>query len=1031
MATTSASTHNNPSQSTTMSDGRERLPSPSPLSPANDWESWEDEDVVTPIEPVEQVQIQHPIPSDVSARMNTKSISHRASRVSQPRLRHLKSRHRQKAQNAKAGIKVITDMATLRHQPQQQMKTSDDRRAKFVDAAALRALEGEPNSASVGNWNWLRRDKGRSPASATPQSGQTPGAGEDCPIMIGISLPSEDLNGRDLETPHTANDTSLPTPVIPSQTQTDQMPPALTEQRTESVSQQQASVWSPDTPTPDTATTYGFRPASSLYSRATTFLVPTLASRDPPPVPTLPSTYKKMPHQRLISLELGINNSEEDDAGTPCTLFEEDGLPTPQSGKPRAKSAYISPDSAGSRSRGWWDHVVTPFSDKSFTFSTQRSKLDSPSDSSPAMYREQPAQRSSVPVIAVSEKVPLPALLAVPTAGPPPIVRTPTPRRTPSPQLDSSGDASFSSLTETRVSVFGSTTITSEKAQITEESEDRPFDQPPPYSPPKQHPKSPVRYRALSPPDHTSHGQDSPFPRLGSPGLAATMTSQGYVMTDIPITPTVPRDMPSPPTAPLPDRPIGAFLPQEHSHDARGPDNRVERERRRHEKEDVVARRVGGFWRGRGCFPSTGCFGRTGREGRKKRRVILSVVAGAVALVALVVVLAVVLTRPQTPQELPSIWVNLTSFPPMPTGVLSIVGPDNTLARDGCTEPSTLWSCSLPKDDHESVAPYRANQPTILMQIQWDNGTRESWNKPNGEKPFTGERRAIGSAAHAAGTIRNRDTNQFSPKPDPPPFKEMWFLGNATDGIKSEEKGGEPAPFYISIIKSINDTAETPILDKRQTTIGKDNPLEDHIPLPDLLEDGTPALARMLPNVVHQPVRLYDRGLPTEHYGFYTYFQRTIYLRSVSKNNDADKGEVPQDENGGCRKSEANFLATWSETRMLVQIWTQTLDSNSSKLFNPDNHGGINGTTELIRPGTMPYPVTVTLDTHGGTPKDKLLWHWPLNERQELDQQSPKLMANDMSKGGTYINPRSSGNGSLGGFDGGTGGCKCEWKNWV
>lgn len=259
----------------------------------------------------------------------------------------------------------------------------------------------------------------------------------------------------------------------------------------------------------------------------------------------------------------------------------------------------------------------------------------------------------------------------------------------------------------------------------------------------------------------------------------------------------------------------------------------------------------------------------------------------------------------------------------------------------------------------------------------------------------------------------------------------MWFLGDRTDGIQSDEKGGEPAPFYISLLKSENETAETPILDKRQTTIGRDELLKNIVSTPDLLEDGTPAPARMLPNAVHQPVRLYDRGLPTEHYGFYTYFKRTIYLRSASRNNSTNEGDVPLDQDGGSRKSEANFLGTWSETRMLVQIWTQTLGSNSSQLLNPDNRGGINGSTELIRPGTMPYPVTVTLDTHGGDPGKKFVWVWPMDDRQKLDQENPQLKANVMEFGGTYINPRSRGKENMGGFDGGTGGCKCEWKNWV
>lgn len=1022
-----------------MSQNRDKSLPPSPFSPlsANDWENWEDEDVVTPIEPVEQVLINRLPSSHSTTRLVTKSSNLRASRVSQqPRLKRLKSRHRQQAQNARAGIKLITDMTALRRQPPlpHQMRTPDGKPIKFVDAAALRALEGEPNSASVGNWNWLRRNQGKSLASATPNSSRTPGGGlspEDRPIMIGINLPSEELTDRNMLTPQTAQDNTLLAPSIITRDLADgQNPPT---QKTETVpgGHQHASVWSPDTPTPDTATTDNLRPASSIYSRATTMMGLFVGNpQDAPPVPALPTTYKKLPHQRLISLEMGGANGDEDDTGTPCTLFEEDGIPTPQSQKSKAKGSHFSPDSAGSRSRGWWDHVVTPFAEKRFTFTAQKSKLDSPNDNSPSERRDQPASPPNIPVL---EKKSFPTLLPVPKATPPPIVRAPTPRRTPSPQ-SSCSESSSSGSSRRIASFFGSTNLASEKAQIIEIHDDRgSLDQPPPYSPPKKQLNEPVRYRAVLPPGHPLHAQFPPSPGLGSPGLAATMTSQGQTqMVDIPITPTVPRDMPSPPTMALPERPVGTFLPQEHSHDARGPENRMERERRRHEKEEVMARRVGGFWRGRGCVPTTGCFGRTGREGRKRRRVYFGIIGGLMAVIILVVVLSVVLTRPQPPQEIPSIWVNLTDFPPMPTGILSVVGPDNTVAKNGCTEPATLWSCSLPKDDHESVSPYRPNQPTIVMQIQWDNGTRRSWDVPDGKEPKSVERRAVGNAASAASIIRNRQAEkQFTPNPSPPTFEEMWFLGDTTDGVEADDKAGEPAPFYISIPRSASETADTPALRKRQTTIGEDDFIRDFISSPDLLEDGTPAPAVMLPAVGHQPVRLYDRGLPTEHYGFYTYFRRTIYLKSTARNNSTNEGDVPLDEDGGCKKSEANFLATWSETRMLVQIWTQKLDSNSSKLVTSDEREGVGGLGELIRPGTMPYPVTVTVDTHGGDPKSKFVWMWPMDARQKLDEDNPKLMANKLDFGGTVVNHRNGGDEAFGGFDGGSGGCKCEWVNWV
>lgn len=491
-------------------------------------------------------------------------------------------------------------------------------------------------------------------------------------------------------------------------------------------------------------------------------------------------------------------------------------------------------------------------------------------------------------------------------------------------------------------------------------------------------------------------------------------------------------------------------LPAHHaeaSHGDRrlGKDDKVERKRLRHEKEEKIARRAGGFWRGRGCVPKKGCFGRPGPEGRKKRRIWCCIIGFLLLLIIiLAIVLGVVLSRhhgsssqssnpapgqaqppssspstPSTPSPLPSsTWVNLTDYPAMPTGVLTFVGPNNTIAKSDCTEPSTLWSCSLPKDSQASVSPFKPNQPTIIFQIQWDNSTDKAWNIPNGAPPTPISKRGESKS--------NSSIDGFNPDPSPPTFDEMFFLGETTDNIQSSQKAGEPTPFFISILESLNDTVKSPSLSRRATASDIVN-ISDIIFPPDLKADGTPAPAVMLPTPVQQPVRLFDRGLPTEHYGFYTYFQRTIFLKSVSALNKSSEGNVPADENGGCSETEANHLVTWAETRMLVQIWTRKLNSTGSLLPLGE---GIEKAPQLVQPGTMPYPVTVTLDTHGGDPDHKVVWEWPMDDRQKLNTSAPELLGNNMAAGGTWINHRGSGNATFGGFDGGTGGCKCQWANW-
>ncbi|OAA43161.1 Peptidase M22, glycoprotease [Metarhizium rileyi] len=989
----------------------------------DDGEVWEDDDVLTTIDAGEQVQIgrtANVLPPPQST--VTRSLNLRASSQSKTKVRRVKSRQRQKAQNAKAGIRLITDMSVFRRNNTvaNQMRSPTVRTGKFVDAAALRALEGEPSSASVGNWNWLKKGNGKASESAkarrTDRNKDQQLSPQDRPIVIGISLESLDMEGRE-NSPQPAMigkpKTPFPTVVVHNH---------RVSQLVKANIHVHQSVWSPDTP--ETLYSFGSNPQVSIEKQM-------LNDETPPPVPELPSDYKKPAHPRILTLELGKARPDDEDTGTPCTLFEEDGVPgiSPQS-HPKAKEMGISPDSAGSRSHGWWDHVVTPFVDKRMSFSSR--KIKGESSKSPNLPRShkglskdeprtnQDAEEKFVATPSSPRAVPVPVQV--------PIVRTPTPRRTPPPRRDGTpAENPQATMVKTSVKAPNPSMEQTPTIVFTRDCAS-PSDNPPPYSPPKkkQHGEF-IRYRAVFPPGHPLHSQFPPSPRPPSPGLAGTMTSQRRHLTEpVDHTPALLRTQTSQAMRePLPVRAVGTIVPQEHAYCAAGSRHRVERQRRRHEKEDIIARRAGGFWRGRGCIPSTGCFGRTGREGRKRRRIWMAVWAGVVALVILIILLATLLTRHHRPSpgEVSSIWVNLTDFPPMPTGVLTVVGPDNVAARTVCTEPSTLWSCSLPKDQQSSVLPYKPNQPTLIMQIQWDNGTRRAWNVPNADPPATLSRRALGAAAHALSVLkRDPAPTEFTPNPAPPQFKEMWFLGETTDNIKSDQKGGEPAPFYISLLKSTNDTAPTPNLARRGVSPNIGNTtFKNLIPPPDVERDGTSAPAVLMPKPVQQPVRLYDRGLPTEHYGFYTYFRRTIFLKSVNIPNKTDSN-VPLDEDGGCRKTEASHLVTWGETRLHVQIWTRALSRNTSSLLEPDDGKGIGGTGELVRPGTMPYPVTISQDTHGGDPDKKLVWDRPVDERLQVETVEAQALINNMGIGGTWINKRASGDAKLGGFDGGSGG---------
>ena len=466
---------------------------------------------------------------------------------------------------------------------------------------------------------------------------------------------------------------------------------------------------------------------------------------------------------------------------------------------------------------------------------------------------------------------------------------------------------------------------------------------------------------------------------------------------------------------------------------------KAEAKRRRHEREDAIAHRAGDLWRGRGCIPERGCYGRSGAEGRKRRRWYIGLITGFLIMIIVVIVLATALHRKSTTSIGPSQWLNLTSFPPIYTGLSTVAAPVNIVTDTSCVFPATQWSCDLPKELQASVIPNQPNQPNFLLDIQWDNSSSTNATFAN----ITGNPHLLNKVANpvSAGQfirrmlLKTRQIISFLPNPAPPSYAEEYFLGNTTDGIASAKKAGEPTPFYISFLQPTNSSTKTTRQILKRATDPFPN-ATDIIPAPSLNEDGTAAPANLLPFPSQQPIILYDRGLPSEHYGFYTYFDRSIFLKSIThlNNTNAANGEVPDDQNGGATEAEASFRCTWAQTRFLVQIWTRM---NGTAQLNNHTTTGTTLTspgTDFTQPGSFPYPITITTDRHGGSPALKMLYCYEMNDR-DLVLGSGKINDEHRGFGGTVINPApsvfaNSSDPGLGGFDGGTGGCSCQWSNF-
>ena len=186
---------------------------------------------------------------------------------------------------------------------------------------------------------------------------------------------------------------------------------------------------------------------------------------------------------------------------------------------------------------------------------------------------------------------------------------------------------------------------------------------------------------------------------------------------------------------------------------------------------------------------------------------------------------------------------------------------------------------------------------------------------------------------------------------------------------------------------------------------------------------GPPAApANLLPFPTAQPLRLYNRNRADEYYGFYTYFDRNIFLTSVNT------AKVTLNQDGGSSSQDARYRCTWSQTRFLVQIWTKM---NGSALLTGQftNQTGLGGSS-VANLGSFPYPVTVKLDRHGGNPISKMIYCYGMTSTGTINATQKSFVFENRSFRGTLINPATGTlNDNSSAIDGGSGGCSCKWAS--
>lgn len=470
---------------------------------------------------------------------------------------------------------------------------------------------------------------------------------------------------------------------------------------------------------------------------------------------------------------------------------------------------------------------------------------------------------------------------------------------------------------------------------------------------------------------------------------------------------------------------------------------------------------------GRECPPNLkACLGRGKPKTKKQKWLLIGITSALVFMIILILLLAMLLTRKGDTMEVQSQWLNLTGFPPMPTGVSTVIQPDIIQESSACIHPATLWSCAVPKEQQAAIAPNNPNQPNFRLGIRFQNGSIAQGGASND----TGLRRRsdfrVGNAVTARSILRKRfllvrdfTSNLFTPSPAPPTREDQIFLGNTTD--KNQQPfNGEATPFFISFIdtkqlSSLRLLKRDSISESNVTANGTDQfpDLDGVIPRPSTNADGTASPALLYPLATAQPLRLYNRDTDTEHYGFYTYFDRSIFLKSSALINftNTSPSEIPEDENGGAEEKAAKVRCTWAQTRFLVQIWTrkgdpapllQSSNSSSSSSSLPDSQPRNlteSSANNFTRPGSFPYPISITLDRHGGDIKKKMIYCYGMDQTQHIISSDRQIQLEDRGFGGALVNPTdgpfgdtkvSGDEGGPGGIDGGSGGCGCRWENF-
>lgn len=298
-------------------------------------------------------------------------------------------------------------------------------------------------------------------------------------------------------------------------------------------------------------------------------------------------------------------------------------------------------------------------------------------------------------------------------------------------------------------------------------------------------------------------------------------------------------------------------------------------------------------------------------------------------------------------------------FPALPTGVV-VVAPQDApqMPAAACVKPRTLWSCSLPKD---TSFPSNSSTGQVLPEFIFTIALRNASNDHPGS---------------------------WKPVPALVPNDTEYAAVADADGIVSDNKVGELTQFYVSLQTDANKPINIASADGEEGDAGVE---KRQAPSSDT--------AMMLPALLrNMQLRLFDRGLDTEHYGFFVNYKKSINVLAATPEQVTADTELADSPSGVVAGSAGAKQVVWEGTRFRVVIWTKMRTGGARDLIG---EGGQRLSSVPVKGERFPYVVSVFEDRVGE--RGGVSW-----------TQDGELAKNDVVEEDTV----------------GGKGCFCEWRNW-